>query len=170
MKNATIEVKRDGAMIAIAVKGAGIVTLNMDKISPENMAYAAFHGLKQRVVDAAALARDTKTGQAAPADEKLEAIQAVVEHLESGTAQWSRVVAGQPKGGLLFEALCRVYGHQKAPSDIRAWLDTRSDKEQMALREDEAIAPVIATIKAERVKADTGPKADTKALLADLTK
>lgn len=152
--------------IVFRVKGAGYVPFDLRKVHPNNAQHAAMHGFIQRISDAAAMSRDTKTGEAASPADKLEAMRRLVAHYESGTPEWSRVREAGPKGGLLFDALCEVYGHKKAPTEIREWLDTLSDKEQAALREDDTIAPVIARIKAERAK--DAPKMDTKAILAGL--
>lgn len=141
--------------------------LDISKISASNLAYAVFHGLKQRGVDTAALPANTKTGLAAPATEKAQAIDGMLDHLESGSADWTVNKIAGVKGGYLYEALCKMYGHQKAPSEIREWLDKLSPAEQAALREDADVAPVIAEIK--KAKTADAPKMDTKALLGGLT-
>ncbi len=170
-KDAVITVTQDAetGVITVAVKGAGNVTFDPKKAHASNRTYAEFHGWKQRLVDTAALPADPKTGKAAPADEKFEAILAVVEHYEGGSDQWTRTSKGAPRGGILFEALCKVFGHQKAPSEIRAWLDGLTDAEAMAIREDDAVAPVIAQIKRERRAAEGDAAVDTSALLKGLT-
>lgn len=169
-KDATLTVTQgEDGVILVVVKGAGNISLDTRKVHASNLAYAAFHGFKQRLVDAAALPADPKTGKPAPTDEKFEAILALVEHYEGGSDQWTRVSKGAPRGGVLFEALCRVFGHQKAPSEIRVWLDALTDKEAMAIREDDAVAPVIAAIKKERRAAEGDTAVDTAGLLKGLT-
>jgi hypothetical protein len=176
MKQATITVAQgDNGLIAVTVKGGNedgsdeIITFDPMKAHQSNREYAEFHGWKQRLVDTAAMSKDTKTGLPATPAEKVEAIRAIVAHYESGTDKWSRVSEGGPKGGYLFEALCKVYGHKKAPSEIRTWLDGLDDKQQAALREDDTIAPVIAEIKAAKAKAKPeSERVDTKALLANI--
>lgn len=159
-------------IITATVKGARpdgtdeVIAFDPSKAHADNRAYAAFHGFKARLVDTAAMSRDTKDGSSASPATKAAAIRKVVDHLESGTAAWSRVSEGGPKGGYLFEALCEAYGHMKAPTEIRAWLDGLGDKEQAALREDDTIAPVIARMKAAKPKPVS--TVDTKALLAGL--
>lgn len=164
----TVAQTEDG-IINVTVKGAGVVTFDPKKAHAANRTYAEFHGWKQRFVDTAALPADPKTGKAAPADEKYEAVMAIKEHYESGTESWTRTTKGEARGGILFEALCRVFGHQKAPSEIRTWLDGLSDKEAMAIREDDAVAPVITAIKKERRAADGAAAVDTAGLLKTLT-
>lgn len=168
-KTPVVDVKRmDDGRLQISVLNAGSIVFDPTKAHADVRNYAAFHGFKQRFVDAAAMSRDTETGAPATPQEKYEAIEALVAWYESGTDKWSRVTEAGPRGGYLFEALCRVYGHKKAPSEIRAWLDGLSDKEQAALREDDAIEPVIRAIKAEKNAGK--PQVDTKSILAGLAK
>lgn len=153
-------------VIRFVVAGAGELALDMAKLHGDNQRHAAIHGMIQRISDAAAISRDPKTGRPATPEEKLEAMRRLVEHYESGAAEWSRVrESAGPRGGFLFEALCRMYP-AKPPADIRAYLDGLSDKQQSALREDDAVGPVISAIKAERNAGQ--PKPDTKAMLAGL--
>lgn len=162
------------AEIVVTIAGANedgsdmILTFNPALAHATINAYAAFHGFKQRFVDAAAMSKDTKDGSAASPATKAKAIKALIDWYETGTDKWSRVSEGGPKGGFLFEALCKAYGHMKAPSEIRAWLDGLSAKEEAALREDDTIAPVIAALKAAKAKPIIAG-VDTKGLLAGLT-
>ena len=173
-KDATVSVSRlENGNLQVTVKAANadgsnrVMVMDLSKVHAGNVAYAAFHGFKQRLVDAAAMSADTKTGKPATPAEKADAIEALIGFYESGTEKWSRLGEGGPTGGFLFEALCRKFGHMKAPSEIRAWLDKLDDKAQAALREDDEIAPIIAEIKAEKAK--DKPKVDTKGLLSGLT-
>lgn len=164
--------------IEIVVKGGNedgtdmSIMFNPSMAHQSNRTYAEFHGWKQRLVDVAAMSRDTKTGQAATPAEKAEAIAELVEWYESGADAWTRKGGSTTgvKGGYLFEALVQVYGPgtpaNRPEAEIRAWLDTKTDKEQAALREDDTIAPTIAAIKAK--KSEGKPKVDTKGLLGGL--
>lgn len=153
-------------VIRFVVKGAGDVMLDLSKVHADNLQHAAIHGFIQRISDAAALPRDTTNGQPASPEAKLTAMKRLVDHYESGTEKWSRVSEAGPRGGYLFEALCRMYAVSRTADQIRAYLDGLSDKEQAALREDDEVAPVIAEIKKEKAKDQ--PKMDTKGLLAAL--
>lgn len=160
-----IEATPGGTLVRFTVKDAGVITLEMARLNSAIIDHAAVHGMVQRISDAAAISRDPKNGQAATPEEKFEAMQKLVEYYHSGTGEWSRVREAGPKGGFLFEALVKMYP-DKTPEAVRAWLDTLDDKQQAALREDDAVAPIIAGIKAAR-NADK-PKMDTKAILAGL--
>ena len=62
--NATmaVEIDRASNRITFTVRDAGEIVLDMSRLSPEVLAYAAFHGMKQRIADAAAMSRNPDTG------------------------------------------------------------------------------------------------------------
>lgn len=161
-RNSVIETTETKEGLLFEVGDASVV-LRFAKINPSLRVRAETHGWKQRISDAAAIPCDPETGKPATPTEKFLAMQALVAHYESGTADWSRrAEATGPRGGFLFEALSRMY----PDADVRAYLDGLTAAEQAALRGDSDVAPVIATIKAER---NVGkPKLDTKAILAGL--
>lgn len=168
MKNPIVAVKQQQDGTILVTVGTQSLTFNPAKAHESNRAYAAFHGFKQRFVDAAAISRNPENGASASPAEKFDAISRIVAHLESGAEAWSMVrESSGPKGGFLFEALCRMYAISRTPEQIREYLDGLTDKQQAALREDDAVAPVIAEIKKEKAKDQ--PKMDTKALLAGLS-
>lgn len=164
--NGIMEVAISGTSLQITVRDVpGTLVFDTTLASPECAAIAVMHGWKQRIADAAAIARDTKTGASATPEEKHEAMRALIEHYESGTTEWSRVASAGPKGGILFKALCRMYADQ-TPKQVREFLDGISKREQAALRAVPNVKAVIEAIEAEDVEA--GPKVDTAALLAKL--
>ena len=144
--------------------GVESITVHLDRLHIDNQRYAALHGLKQKVGDAAAIARDTETGKSATEEEKFAAMKAVVEHLESGTAEWNRRTQdGERKpSGLLFEALCRAYP-QKDAAAIRTFIAARSKAEQAALLNSAALKPHV-----DAIRAEAGKGVDTEELLAGL--
>lgn len=87
--NWTIAHEVQGTMIRWQVKGAGTLALDLSKCSEKVRERAAVHGMVQRVSDAAAMARNSKTGASASPQEKFEAMQRLVEHYQSGTEEWS---------------------------------------------------------------------------------
>jgi len=126
--------------------------------------YAMMHGLKQKLVDAAAISRNTDTGRAASIDDKYEAVAEVHARLLSG--QWNKTrEGGGATGGLLFRALCRMYDGKKTPEALREFLDGKTDAEKAALRKNSKVAAIIEAIRAESAKPD-GTDAD--ALLGEL--
>lgn len=133
---------------------------------PENIrAYAALHGLKQKLIDAAAISRDPETGKSATPDDKWAALMAVLSRISGGAWNAARGEGGGSGNGLLFRALSRLYP-TKTANQLREFLDGKSAKEQAALRANPKIAAIIEEIKAEMEKA--APDTDTDSMLAEL--
>lgn len=129
---------------------------------------AMLHGLKQKLVDAAAISRDPDTGRAATIQTKYKAVREVFDRLtDAENPSWNknREGGGSGSGGLLFRALVRMYDGKKSPEDIKAYLEKKSDAEKTALRGNPKVATLIEKIRAEDGKA---AKIDTDALLNEL--
>lgn len=136
--------------------------IDAGKLKPEILAQALMHGLKQKLVDAAALTRDTETGRAATIETKFEAVKAVLDRLIEG--EWNKRREGVPTGGLLKRALLEIYAGRKTPEQIQSYLDARTDKEKAALRKNPDIATVIERLRLE----DAGDDDTSVDLLAEL--
>jgi hypothetical protein len=134
-------------------------------LTPEMRHAAMIHGLKQKLVDAAAISRNTDTGRAASTDDKFNAVKEVYDRLIAG--QWNKTreggAGGAGAGGLLFRAVARMFP-KKTPEQLREFLDAMDAKQQAALRKNPKVAAVIAEIRAESAK----PGDDGDDLLAEL--
>lgn len=127
--NWTIAHKIEGESIMFSVKGAGTLVLDTRKLSEGNKLRAMLHGMVQRVSDAAAMARDSKTGASATPQEKFEAMSRLVEHYASGSGEWSpaRSVEGvgrprvNPQAQLLAMAL-KLFNPQKDEATIQQFV------------------------------------------------
>lgn len=127
--NWTIAHKIEGESIMFSVKGAGTLVLDTRKLSEGNKLRAMLHGMVQRVSDAAAMARDSKTGASATPQEKFEAMSKLVEHYASGAEEWSpaRSTEGvgrprvNPQAQLLVMAL-KVFNPQKDQETIQQFV------------------------------------------------
>ena len=141
-----------------------VLELNANTLSPEIRRMALLHGLKQKLVDAAAISRNPETGRPASIEDKYQAVKAVYDRLLAG--QWNAIrEGGGATGGLLFQALCRMYEGRKTPDEIRAFLSTKTDAEKVALRKNPRVAAVIEELRVEQGKvADI----DTDELLDEL--
>jgi hypothetical protein len=139
------------------------LALNAHDITPQIATMATFHGLKQKLVDAAAISRNPDTGRSATIDDKYEAVKTVFDRLLSGS--WNAVrEGGGGSGGLLFRALCRMYP-AKTPESLREYLEAKTAAEQSALRKNPRVAAIIEEIKAERGADDS---TDSDAMLDEL--
>jgi hypothetical protein len=136
-----------------------------DTLTQQILANALMHGLKQKLVDAAAISRNTETGRSATTEDKYNAVRDVYDRLLVG--QWNKQREGGTGligAGLLFTALCRHYPKQ-TPEKVRAFMEGKSPDELVAMRKIPAIAAHITVIKLERAKPGT---VDGDELLAGL--
>lgn len=168
-KKSTIEVtentREDGGTELKLTFSHGVdLVLDPANLSEEVRHKALLHGLKQKLVDAAAISRDPSTGREASVETKFQAVTDVYERLMSG--EWNkRREGGGAGGGLLFQALVRRYAGKKTETQIKEWLEVKSDKEKAALRKNPEIAKIIDEIRAE--KGDENAGADLLAELED---
>lgn len=166
-KQSTIEttITADYNEIALTFDNGQTLRVYVDCLTPDIRAMALAHGLKQKLVDAAAISRNTETGRSATTEDKYNAVREVFDRLLTG--QWNKTReggAGGASGGLLFGALCRLYT-RKTPDEVRAFLETKTDEEKAQMRKLPTIAAHIEQIKAERAKPGN---IDATALLAGL--
>jgi len=154
-----IAVTTDNGALTLTFADGQQLTIAPSELSAEIRQQALLHGLKQKLVDAAAIPCDTTTGKPATIEQKFAAVKAVHDRLLAG--EWNQRAAGGAGGskGLLQAALERLYPSK----DIAAWLDRLDDKQKAALRASAAVAPIIETIKAERA----ARKPDVAAIDAD---
>lgn len=143
------------------------IQVNHTKLNPSILHQAMLHGLKQKLVDAAAISRNTATGASATIQDKYDAVREVAERLMAG--EWNKrreAGAGSGPGGLLKAALIRLYAGRMNEEQLDAWLTAKTDKEKAALRKNPKVAEIIDTIRAERAKDTPAGAADD--LLAEL--
>lgn len=144
----------------------------LEDIVPEIRLRATVHGFNAKLVDAAAIARDTTTGRAATLETKYQAVMEVFRRITDPTApMWNKIRegAGGGNGNLLVAAIVRLYNGRKTEEQIRAYIATLTDAQKQALRTDGKIAPIIAEIKAEReVAKGKAAGIDSRTVLAGL--
>lgn len=159
----TIAASVNGAVLTLAFSNGRAIELDAAKLSETMRAQAMLHGLKQKLVDAAAISRNSETGRAASVDDKFDAVNDVFTRLMAGEWNATREGGGNA-GGLLHKALLRVYP-AKTAEQITEYLAKKTDAEKTALRANPKIATVINEIRAETGKA---ANIDTDALLGEL--
>ena len=152
------------ASLDLAFSNGETLQLRVGDLDARLIEQAVLHGLKQKLVDAAAISRNTETGRPASVADKFEAVKAVYDRLLAG--QWNAVrEGGGTTGGLLLRALVRMYAGRKTEADLREFLAGKTDAEKAALRKNPRVAEIIDTIRAESGK-DGG--IDSDELLAGL--
>ena len=163
---ATIAVNAEGRPSGLALQFANGEALKLTAAQLTNsiLEQAVWHGLKQKLVDAAAISRNPETGRAASVEDKYQAVKVVYDRLLAG--QWNAArEGGGNAGGLLLQALCRMYAGRKTPDELKAFLADKSDAEKTALRKNPRVATIIEDIRAEQGKA---ADIDTDGLLGEL--
>ena len=152
--------------VAITFADGSTATLMIADLTYEILTHAVLHGLKQKLVDAAAISRNPDTGKSATVADKRAAVEAVMTRLAAGAWNAARGEGGTGAGagGLLFRALVRLYDGKKTAEDIREFLAGKDKKEQAALRKNPRVAAIIVEIQAEQADGDI----DTDDLLDEL--
>lgn len=158
-------------VIRFVVAGDGMLDLDLRKVHPDNAARATLHGFVQKVSDRAAKKCDPKTGRPAPVGEKFQAMRTLVEHLNSGSADWSLRAVAQPKVDWELEDLVTAMkdlgyvGSEAAEGKIRGWKP--AERAQVSLQDN--IRERINELRAERAQAQGGQGGEAvAALLAGL--
>ena len=154
----------DSAALTLEFANGKEIIITTDSLKNGLLYMAAVHGLKQKLVDAAAIPRNPETGWAATVEDKYQAVEAVYHRLLAG--QWNATrEGGGNAGGLLAQALMRMYAGRKTAEDIKAFLAEKTDAEKAALRKNPRVAQIIEDIRAEQGKA---AGIDTDELLGEL--
>lgn len=161
-KVAAIAVTLEGDTVRVLERNVEVFAFTISTLSEDVRAAALFHGLKQKLVDAAAMSRNTETGAAATDSEKTAAVIAVAQRLVAGN--WNRPAgeAGAATGGILVTALCELYA-SKTRAEIVAFVSGKTKAEQAALRAAPKVAAIIA-----RLQSAAGKGIDSEVLLEGL--
>ena len=163
-KDIEATVTDDGALV-LYFRHGGTLELRPAALAPEIQRAAMLHGLKQKLVDAAAIARDTATGRAATIQTKFDAVKEIFDRITGENPSWNKPRAGGAggQGGLLARAIARYKNVEI--EQAKAYLERLTDAQKQALRVDHRIAAIIAEIRAESAKP---AGIDTDALLSGL--
>lgn len=157
----------DGALI-LEFRHGETLRLHPETLNPEIQRAAMLHGLKQKLVDAAAISRDTTTGRAATIVTKFDAVKEIFDRITGAGGEapsWNKPRAGGAggQGGLLARAIARYKNVEV--SAAKAYLDRLTDAQKQALRVDPRIATIINELRMESAKP---AGIDTDALLGGL--
>lgn len=150
-----IECTTGDKQLTIEFSNGRTIYVRLGELNSTIIEQATLHGLKQKLVDAAALSRNPDTGRSATIDDKYTAVREVYDRLLAGNWNKGRGDGGSTgNGGLLFRALCQMYPN-KTPEALRAFLDGKTKSECAALRATPKIAAIIDTLRAPSGDIDT---------------
>lgn len=157
------------SLLILTFANQRVLTVDASQLSPAMQHAAMMHGLKQKLIDGAAIARDPETGRTATIDDKYDAVAEIYSRITHATEPaWNKVRGGEgtggtAKGGVFVTALMRMT--TKSREDIDAYLAKLSKEEVAALRKNPRVVDLMRLIQAERT--DTSA-VDTDALLDGL--
>jgi hypothetical protein len=142
-----------GNTLTLTFADGRVLTLEASTLTDEIKQAAMMHGLKQKLVDGAAIARNPETGRSATLEDKFQAVKEIFDRITDPAApSWNKGRAsGEGDGGnsLLLRALCKMSG--KSPAVMAAALEAKTKAEKAALRTNPKVAAVIAELQAERL-------------------
>ena len=108
-KDIEASITDDGSLL-LECRHGETLRLHPESLAPEIQRAAMLHGLKQKLVDAAAISRDTVTGRAATLATKYEAVKEIFDRITGAGGEapsWNKPRAGGAggQGGLLARAI-----------------------------------------------------------------
>ena len=161
------DVASEYAGLTLTFSNGQVLVIRGSDLTPAIRTQAMLHGLKQKLVDAAAISRDPETGKTATIETKFAAVKEVYDRLLAGEWNKRREGGAGGTGGLLYRALVRLYAGTRTSEQIKAFLAGKDAAAQAILRKSPKIAAIIDEIKAEdAVDGVDAPDADD--LLAGL--
>lgn len=123
----------------------------------------AAHGMEQKIGDSIAGEKDL--------DDAVVSLTDLVKRLEAGEWTAARQAGSFAGSSILIRALFELKGanDDESKGKIKAWLDTKSQAEKLALRKSSGLAPIVERLEAEKAaNAKPGTAVDTDALLGEL--
>lgn len=96
------------------VAGVGKLELPVEKVSDVCWNRAAIEGMSDRIVDKAALSRDSVNGKPATPQAKYEAMRGLVAHYASGSESWTMATVAIDQTALIKSAIMRVQKYDDA--------------------------------------------------------
>jgi len=156
-----------GTMVTVTFANGKDLAIDTATLSPEIQRMAMMHGIKQKLVDAGAIARNTETGASASIEDKYAAVREVYERLTSPNGTWNKERGGgesKSTGGtnnLLIRALMQMTGRDKDYVD--QFLSAKTKEQRAALKRNPRVVAIIAELQAAKAG-----DVDTDALLGEL--
>lgn len=172
-----ITTKWDEAAQTITFSVLGIedqpLVIAMKNVSVPVAARAMRHGIVQRVSDAAALSRNTENGAKASPTDKHAAMKRLVDHINSGSDDWSpaRDAAGPGLDAIVLAAIGEVL--KKDEEAVRAFVAAGATKHGVTQRaylarlaDGKAVRPIVDRMRAAQAS-EVDPDAELDAMMAD---
>jgi hypothetical protein len=165
-KQADITTDIFGSTLTVTFANGKSLEVNVADMPAAMQLQAAIHGMKQKLVDAAAIGRNTDTGRSANIDDKFAAVQEVYDRVVT-QGMWNKIRGdgGSSKGSKSFlcEALMELYKKDRAV--ITVWMKEKTKEELAALKANYKVADIIRRMEAEKA---SSVDVDTDSMLDEL--
>lgn len=156
-----------GTQLTVTFSNGKDLMVDVSTLAPEIQRMAMLHGIKQKLVDAAAIARSTDSGASASVDTKYEAVREVYARLVADKPSWNkeRAAVGTPTNAnnLLVRALMQMTSRDKVYVDD--YLSSKTKEQRNALKRNPRVLAIIAELQAATVSNGV----DTDELLEELS-
>lgn len=155
-----------GSELTLNFSNGKELTISIDMLSPAIRQQAIMHGLKQKLIDAAAIARNTESGQSATVDDKYNAVKTVFDRLTREGGTWNAVREGEAKaaGGIFLRAVMELTGKTKAQIDNA--MATYTKEQIAALKKNQKVMDIMHRLEREAAAAKGDNSDDLLAALA----
>lgn len=160
-KRADVSADIEGQVLTVTFGDGRTIRLDAAQMDEAMKAIALMHGLKQKLVDAAAIPRDTVTGRSPSLLDKFTAVQEVAERITGPAPAWNKIRDGGVSSAneLLIRALVEMSG--KPREAVAAMVEASSKEELAALRKHPKVAVILLRMATENANANI----DSNALL-----
>jgi hypothetical protein len=137
-----------GTTLTLKFSNGKTLTVDVNDLSGQIQMDAMLNGMKQKLVDSAAIPCNVDTGRSATIDDKYEAVREVYERLTKESGTWNKQREGGTASGntLLVRALMQLTG--KPRGEIETFLAVKSKEERAALRKNPKVAEIIVALQA----------------------
>jgi hypothetical protein len=132
------------------------IVVDANSLNDDIRNMAILHGLKQKLVDAAAISRNLDTGMSASVDDKYNAVKKIADRLTSPDGKWNegRSASGDDKpaagvNNILLRALIKMTGRDE--TYVRAYLGDKTKEQRAALRKNPRVVQIMAELQAATV-------------------
>jgi hypothetical protein len=142
------ECDADTGTVKVTFANGDTVKVVANELNLEIRNMAILHGIKQKLVDAAALPRDTVTGRSATIGDKISAVREVFDRITSTDGTWNKIRSngeGVQSGGLFVRALMELSG--KSREEIVEQLEGYSKEQRAALRTNKRVVEAMANLR-----------------------
>jgi len=132
------------------------IVIDANTLSEEIRNQALLHGLKQKLVDAAAISRNLDTGASASVDDKYNAVRKIADRLTADGAKWNegRAAGSEPSptagvNNILLRALMKMTGRDM--DYVKSYLGNKTKEQRAALRKNPRVVQIMAELSAATV-------------------